>query len=325
MTLSATLRRPAVRTALLLFTFGFIGWALYHQWAAVKVAARSIDIQWPWIAAASAMVLVTYTVLIQSWRMLLAGWGGHLPYPKAAQIWTVANLGRYLPGKVWSIGALGVLAAREGVSGVAAAGAAVLGTLLNIGAGFAVAVIFGADLLDAVAPGLRSVSVAAAVLFVAGVAVLPFILPKLLESFSRWRGLPLATQQLKSHEVWAAAFINTVAWVGYGVAFAWFSRGVSSGVAADPVLFTAVYAASYLVGYLVLFAPGGVGFREVALTTLLVAAGVAGQGDAAVLAATSRVWLTFLEVLPGLIGLALMSPTERRGLKATEKGEPGAR
>jgi uncharacterized membrane protein YbhN (UPF0104 family) len=325
MTLAATLRQPAVRNGLLLATFGFIGWALYHQWAAVEVAARSIDIQWTWIAAASGMVLATYAVLIQSWRMLLAGWGGHLSYPKAAQIWTVANLGRYLPGKVWSIGALGVLAAREGVSGVAAAGAAVLGTLLNIGAGFAVAVVFGADLLDAVAPGLRSASVGAAVLFIVGIAVLPFVLPKLLESFSRWRGLPLAKQQLKSHEVWAAAFINTIAWVGYGVAFAWFARGVTSGVAADPVLFTAVYAASYLVGYLVLFAPGGLGFREVALTTLLIAAGVAGQGEAAVLAATSRVWLTVLEVFPGLIGLALMTPSERRGLKATESGGRGAK
>ncbi|GAB1341375.1 lysylphosphatidylglycerol synthase domain-containing protein [Gemmatimonas sp.] len=324
MRLSATLRRPAVRTALLLLTFSFIGWALHQQWAAVRVAARNLDLHWPWIVAASAMVLVTYAVLVQSWRMLLAGWGGHLPYLKAVQIWTVANLGRYLPGKVWSIGALGVLAAREGVSGVAAAGAAVLGTLLNIGAGFAVSVIFGADLLDAVAPGLRSVSVGAAIVFIVGVAMLPFVLPALLDKFSRWRGLPLAKQQLKSHEVWTAAFINTMAWVGYGVAFAWFARGVSSGVAADPILFTAVYAASYLVGYLVLFAPGGVGFREVALTTLLITAGVAGQGDAAVLAATSRVWLTVLEVVPGLIGLALMSPTERRGLNAVESGGAGA-
>jgi glycosyltransferase 2 family protein len=315
--IARTLRLPAVRGTLLAFTFGFIAWGLHRQWGEVEAAARTLDIAWEWIAAASAIVLATYAALIQSWRLLLAGWGGSLSYGKAVQIWTVANLGRYLPGKVWSIGALGVLASREGVSGVAAAGAAVLGTVLNIGAGFGVSVIFGADLLDSIAPGLKRLSAAAAVLFVVGVAALPFFLPSLLDRFARWRGLPLAEQHLKNGEVWLAAAINTLAWVGYGAAFACFARGVTPGVNANPVLFTAVFAASYLVGYLVLFSPGGLGFREVALSALLITAGAAGQGDAAILGATSRLWLTVLEVVPGLIGLLLMSPSQRAGLRRT--------
>lgn len=318
MSLTSTLRSPAVRGTLLLATFGFIGLALHNQWADVERAARTLEIQWGWIGAASLIVLATYAMLIQSWRMLLAGWGGSLPFAKAAQIWTVANLGRYLPGKVWSIGALGVLASREGVSGVAAAGAAVLGTLLNIGAGFGVSVIFGGDLLDAITPGLRRISAVAAFLFLIGVAILPFLLPALLDRFARWRRLPLAEQHLSKGTVWLATFINTVAWVGYGMAFACFSRGVTPAVNAPPVLFVAVFAASYLVGYLVLFAPGGLGFREVALSALLITAGLAGQGEAAILGATSRIWLTVLEVLPGLVGLLLMTPAQRAGLSKSQ-------
>ena len=313
MSLLSTLRKPLVRWLLLSVTFVFIAWGLSRQWAEVEQSARSLNIRWPWVLAASALVLATYAMLIQSWRMLLAGWGGHLPYGKAAQIWTVANLGRYLPGKVWSITALGVLSSRAGVSGVAAAGASVLGTLLNIGAGFGVAVIFGGPILDAVSPGLQRVSFVAAVIFLLGVLTLPFVLPVVLDRFARWRGLPLAEQHLRNRDVWSAALLNSLAWVGYGIGFACFARGVLP-LTTDLSLYIAVYAASYLVGFLALFAPGGIGFRELALSALLVAGGAAGQGDAAVLGATSRVWLTVLEVLPGLVGLLLMSPKDRADL-----------
>jgi uncharacterized membrane protein YbhN (UPF0104 family) len=311
--LVSVLRKPLVRWLLLAITFGFIAWGLSRQWTEVEQSVRSLDIRWPWVLAASGLVLATYAMLIQSWRMLLAGWGGHLPYGKAAQIWTVANLGRYLPGKVWSITALGVLSSRAGVSGVAAAGASVLGTLLNIGAGFGVSVIFGGPLLDAVSPGLQRVSLVTAVIFVLGVLMLPFLLPLVLDRFARWRGLPLAEQHLRNRDVWSAALLNSLAWVGYGVAFACFARGVLP-LTPNITVYIAVYAASYLVGFLALFAPGGIGFRELALSALLVAGGAAGQGDAAVLGATSRIWLTVLEVLPGLIGLLLMTPKDRADL-----------
>ncbi|WP_396206020.1 lysylphosphatidylglycerol synthase domain-containing protein [Gemmatimonas sp.] len=313
MSLVSVLRKPLVRWLLLAITFGFIAWGLSRQWTEVEQSVRSLDIRWPWVLAASGLVLATYAMLIQSWRMLLAGWGGHLPYGKAAQIWTVANLGRYLPGKVWSITALGVLSSRAGVSGVAAAGASVLGTLLNIGAGFGVSVIFGGPLLDAVSPGLQRVSLVTAVIFVLGVLMLPFLLPLVLDRFARWRGLPLAEQHLRNRDVWSAALLNSLAWVGYGVAFACFARGVLP-LTPNITVYIAVYAASYLVGFLALFAPGGIGFRELALSALLVAGGAAGQGDAAVLGATSRIWLTVLEVLPGLIGLLLMTPKDRADL-----------
>lgn len=318
MSLARVLRSPVVRTVLLLVTFSFIGYTLSRQWGEVQQSARALDVQWGWIGAASLVVLATYAMLIQSWRMLLAGWGGTLAYPAAVRIWTIANLGRYLPGKVWSIGALGLLASREGVSGLAATGAAILGTTLNIGAGFAVAVITGAKGLDAIYPGLRTMAMIGALAFLVGVALLPLVLPRLLNRFARWRGLPLATQHLSNGTVWLAAAINAFSWISYGVAFGLFAQGVTPGIGTDPVLYIAVWSTSYLIGFLVLFAPGGIGFRELAISAFLVGIGAAGKGDVAILGATSRIWLTVLEIAPGLIGLLLMTPTQRAGLRRPE-------
>jgi uncharacterized membrane protein YbhN (UPF0104 family) len=112
--------------------------------------------------------------------------------------------------------------------------------------------------------------------------------------------------------------MNAAAWLGYGLAFALFSRGVTPRIGSDPALFIAVFTASYLIGYLVLFSPGGLGFREAALTVLLVGVGAAGQGDAVLLGVTSRVWLTVLEVLPGLISLGLLPASQRAALQTAE-------
>ena len=314
-TMARILRQPVVRAVLLLLTVGFIVVALAKQWEDVAASWQSLDIAWRWVAMATAVVLGTYALLIQCWRILLGGWGGHLVYGAATRIWAIANLGRWLPGKVWAIGALGYMASKEGVSGVAAAGSSVLGTVLNLGAGLAIAVVLGSDGLEFVAPGFRVVSIVAAVGFVLGVAALPRLLPPILRAFAQRRGMPIGSQHLSAGELWLATGINLLSWVAYGVAFWMFSRAVTPRISGDPLMFIAVYSASYLAGFLALFAPGGLGVRELALSGLLVGLGMAGQGDAAVLSATSRIWLTVLEVLPGLLALLTLSPGQRAALR----------
>jgi hypothetical protein len=312
-------RRPAFRLSLLAAAFGFLAWGLSQQWGSLRAematSARQLTIEWPMVLLGSVLVLATHAMLVQSWRMLLAGWGGALGYGRAVQIWTIANLGKWIPGKVWQVGAMGMMAQDEGVSGIDAAGAALLGTLLNIGAGFGITAITGASALDALRPGLRQVAVGSAVLFVIGVVALPFILPAVLDRFARWRGMPAAEQHLSHTAVWTATAINALSWVGYSVAFWCFAKGVTPTVSGDPSAFIAVYTASYLIGYLVLISPGGLGVRDTILAVLLVALGMAGKGDAAILALSSRVWITILEILPGVIGLLLLSPRQRAALR----------
>ena len=92
-------------------------------------------------------MLATYAVLIETWRVILRGWQHEIPFLDAARIWTISNLGKYLPGKVWSITALAVMSREYGVSAAEGATASVLVTLINTIVGFAVAIVAGASLL----------------------------------------------------------------------------------------------------------------------------------------------------------------------------------
>src|SRR5256885_3085424 len=75
---------------------------------------------------------------IESWRRILAGWGQRIAFGPAARTWSVANLGRYVPGKVWSVAGLVVLAQRAGVAPGPAAASAFVIQAVSLGSGVAV-------------------------------------------------------------------------------------------------------------------------------------------------------------------------------------------
>lgn len=282
-----------------------------NNWNTVRTSAADLHPNWLLLLMASGIVIATYGTLIQSWRVLIAGEGSSLDFYTASRIWFIANLGRYIPGKVWSIAALNVLAAREGVPGAAAAGAAVLGTMINIGAGFGVIALSGSRLLAGLAPAFRWGSIIGSVIFAVGVAVLPWILPPAAEWAAKRFGKSIPPVRLPARNLFASVTINVISWFCYGWAFMVFSNAVVPGVTGTLAQFTGVWTASYTLGYLAFFSPGGLVFRELAMGAAMVGLGMANAGDAALIAATSRLWLSVVEVLPGLIALALY-PAARR-------------
>src|SRR2546425_10940375 len=75
---------------------------------------------------------------IESWRQILLGWGQRIGFGAAARTWSLATLGRYVPGKVWSVAGLVVLAQRAGVQMAPAAASAFVSQALAVGTGAAV-------------------------------------------------------------------------------------------------------------------------------------------------------------------------------------------
>jgi len=282
--------------------------------AAVAIAARTIAGQWSafrasgavlhpdptLIALSSAIVFVSYAVLVETWRRTVRAWDSDLAWWDAARIWFISNLARYLPGRVWAIGAMAVMAQRRGVSPVAAAGSSVIINLVNVLAGFGVVAVTGAEFFE---------QRAAAVTFAAALAVVLVLAPRLLPLLGR-----LASQLLRrrvdvpalpDRAVWLAAVGCLIAWILYGVAFRIFVAGVIGEAPGGTASYIAAFTGSYLLGYIAVFAPGGLGPREWSLVTALGRLGLAASGLAGIIALTSRIWLTVLEVLPGVLLLAL--------------------
>jgi len=92
-------------------------------------------------------------------------------------------------------------------------------------------------------------------------------------------------------------------WVGYGVAFSLF---VSSLAPVSPGLWprlAGVNALAFVAGFVAVFAPGGIGVREAALTVLLLP--VFPGGVRVLIAAASRLWLVGTELAGGALVMGL--------------------
>lgn len=257
---------------------------------------RAQPLEWrvdPALLVASALVVwAMYALLIAAWRVVLHGWGDRLDPWTAARIWTVSSLGKYLPGKVWAIAGMAVMAHRAGVAAWAATGTAIILQALAVAAGGIVVAATGTAVLESAWPGFR---VGLALLLAGSVAGLALL---------TWR--PFVTRLLRLVRIEArastprpgtillAAAANVVAWIGYGIAFRLLAAGLLPDVELGPGLAIGAFTASYIAGLLFVAAPGGLGVREGVMVLML--QGSLGEGGALALALASRVLLTVTEL-----------------------------
>lgn len=298
--------RRIVRTVLQFALLLFLGGYLYINWDDYEHAFSQPAPHWGLVALSSLVVIAAYAVLIQTWRQVVVAWGERLTFPTAMRIWFVSNLGKYVPGKVWAIAAMGTLAQQQGISPAAAMGSSVVVQLVNLVTGFGVFFVAGANVIDVPAAALAGALGLGIMVFSA-----PWLVPAGVRFLNTLTGRQVKLPHLPPRAIWWAAAGTTLAWVLYGVAFQLFVSGMLRGPAPGTLGdWTAIFIGPYLIGFLAVFAPGGAGVREVFMAEALQRTGLVAAAVAALLVVSSRVWLTILEIIPGVLFL-LVSPSRR--------------
>ena len=271
--------------------------SLIRNWDQLTAAGIHLAFRPLPLALSIAVVLATYGLLIESWRRVLSGWAQRIPFPVAARIWAVSNLGRYLPGKVWSVAGMAVLAQRAGVAPWAAAGSAIILQALAVGT--------AAAMVAATAPAAASalsltVASACAALTIAAVSWPPVArrLFRLAPKLGASEAPPLG-----GGAILLGTAATLAAWAAYGLALKLWAEGTLGGGASglDWATATGAFTASYVIGLLALFAPGGLLVREGVMFALL--QGPLGPANALALAIGSRLLLTFTEITAAVVGL----------------------
>lgn len=219
--------------------------------------------------------------------------GGAIPWFAAARLFMIANLGRYIPGKVWQIAGLAALASQRGISGPKAAAAAILGQGVAIVAASAI----GAGRMWSYADGAGwrwLVPIGLGALLVVG--LVPPVFAAVSRLWFRVAGSePPEELDAKRGAEWLV--IGLGSWVVYAGAFWLLVLGLGYEVG---LLETASsFAAAYVLGYLFIPAPAGLGIREGALVFFMAGSlGPGGAVAASAVAALARLWTTVVEVIP---------------------------
>ena len=267
------------RVAFLVAAVAF-GWLwLRDDWDDVVAAAASVGpAAW---ARALLEVLVGLVLTGFVWQVGLRRFGHDVPLGAALSVFFVGQLGKYIPGSVWSLGAQAQMATRYGVPArtTVVAGLAFLGW--NVVTAVLVTAVGGLR-------GLVDLPLPTWLLVVAVVVALVCMTPPVVNAAGSWAagaGRRLALAWTDCGLV-VAALLTT--WVLYGLALYSVSPGLGDGVrysgAYGPGAAVVAFTAAYAVGVVVILAPAGLGAREVVLTLLLTPfLGVAGAAAAALL------------------------------------------
>ncbi|MDE0474041.1 MAG: lysylphosphatidylglycerol synthase domain-containing protein [Gammaproteobacteria bacterium] len=279
-----------------------------REWQDVVARPRLLP-----LVGATLLLLAAYALSGLIWGGVVNGLGGpRLSAGDAVSIFMIANMGRYVPGKVWSIAGMAALGKGKGVPVAVSATSAVImqGTGLVAAGAIGLGAFVGGP-VPLPRWGLVGAGVAA------GLLLLVLAVPSLFHwAVALWFRIvrTAAPANLTAALVLRWLLQVAVAWVAMGASF-WI-LAASLDMELSPVHAGSAFAAAYVAGYLMLFAPAGVGVREGFLVAILAPA--LGSGPATVLAIAARLWMTAAEVIPaamlwGLHQRSLPEPEPKRG------------
>lgn len=271
--------------------------AFVRYWSEVQAAAVELN---PWSVVGSlAAALIGIGASLASWRCLLADLGSPLPVGAAARVFFLAQLGKYVPGSIWPFVAQVELGREHGVPRRRSATV----SLLVVGVSLVTALLLASVSLPFVsADAARRYWWILAAAPVLAALLVPRILNPLVGFTLRLIRRPGLEEPLSWSGILQSVAWSLVAWLMYGVHLWLLVRSIG---ATGSVFLTCVgaFALAWTIGFLVVFAPAGVGAREVALAAGL--APILDGGRVVLVVVVSRLIMTSGDLLWAGAGLLL--------------------
>jgi glycosyltransferase 2 family protein len=238
--------------------------------------------------------------MMLAWRALLADLGSPLPLPAAIRVMFVGQLGKYVPGAVWAVAAQVELARDYAVPRRRSATASLVSMAVTLVVGLVAA---GVTLPLVSAHAVRQYWWVLAITPLAAACLYPPVVKFGLDLVLRvLRRAPLEGSVGRGGMARALGW-TILGWLCLG-AHAWFLISVFAGKSGHTfALSLGGYALAWAVGFLIVFFPGGIGAREVALIAVL--APVMPSASALVVALASRVVMTIGDLAWAGAGLAI--------------------
>ena len=260
--------------------------AVARSWPEVQEALERTE---PWVLVAAGLVAPVYLVATMfAWRAVLGDLGSRLSLWDSFAVFFVSQLGKYLPGSLWNVVAAAELGADRRVPRRRSLTAMGVTLLMALAAGSALGVV---GLLLAPSQAQERFGLAAWVAPVFVVLALPPVTNRLATVALRVLRRPPLEHALTVAGAAIGFGWTLVGWLLAGL-HVWL-LAIATGMAptlGSYLVCTGGYALAWIVGFLAIPVPAGLGVREVILVAVLSQSLDAGSVIVVVL--LSRVLLT---------------------------------
>lgn len=280
-----------LRVAVAVLTLAAVVYAVVRNWADVSVHLGKIS--WgTFLLSTLAAALGTWLTML-GWKALLRDLGSDLRTAPASGVYYVGQLGKYLPGSLWSVlvqadmaSRLGVPRRRTAVTGLLALGFALLTGLL-------VGLPSATYLVRSPSGGFPWWTLVAVP--VVAVLLMPALLNRLIGLLLRVLRRDPLEHDLSARAILTAFTTYVAVWLAFGVHTLLLSRAVAPSSGHLTTASLTGYALSVSLGMLLVVLPAGLGAREGVLTLILSV--VMPTPAAAAVAIVSRFIVTIVDVL----------------------------
>jgi glycosyltransferase 2 family protein len=267
------------------------------------------------LAFAAALSLSLFQML--AWQWIMRYLRVDLSLRATTEGFMISFLPRYIPGTVW-----GYLSRSQWLLQDYGTpyGLSLSGSVLEVIAILITAAAFvgltGFPLVPA--PWGPLVLAGTVLLVAAGLLVVPRIVTWLGPRYAR-----LAFPARPQASAWVAALAMTVPqWLSYGASVYFVTRSISHGTSVDFRTSLLAASASWLIGFLIVFVPSGIGVRESVMSAILVQVGGAPPALAGLIAVVSRLVLVLAELT--WIGIGFGLRVTRKRAKTANPASPGS-
>ncbi len=284
---------------MLLLALGFMAALAQRQLAALRSYQWQLSPGW----AVLAVISLELTWLFESatWWAILGSLGGRLPYLRIVPIWFLSNIVRYIPGNVWQFVSMAELVAEHGVSRLVTLTSIVLHQVISI----VVGVVLAAAYFAATGQGEWFDRLRLA-LWLAPLSLL-LLQPRPLERVLNWALARLRRPPIRVTLTWGQIALlclrYVVVWLAMGLSYAALVRALTPVPVAIVPHLVASWTGAYVVGFLSLLTPSGLGVREGVMILLLNP--VLPPPLPALVAVVARLWMVLGELLGA--GAALLA------------------
>lgn len=287
-----------IRRIFMICLLAGVGWYVAQRWQDIRLPEPFL---WEWLAVGTPAMLAGFVAFARGQQILLRSRGHDLSLSKSMALLYLPVLGKYLPGKVWSVVGAMWLFHQQGIPRTTSA-ICIIGTMLcSVAAGGLVSLILDGG---GVPPAIR-VLLAAGVIIALTLFLRSHAFRKLSEGLVRRWSHVAAAMTIGSTSLLHAVMVNASAWVLSGAGFVCLIRTSHSVNPSDVPRIIAIFAFAQVMGFLALFAPAGLGIREGLLVAGL--APITGEGPAVLIAALARLWQTLLELLLAAFGWCVLN------------------
>jgi len=247
------------------FIFAFLLRNLYLNWSELSTYQWSLS--YPALAGSLLLLLADAFLYAYLWRQIVLQFGGSLGYRESFRIVFLSQLGRYLPGKMWNLAGVIYLGSREGIPKLISGASLGLQLLWQVLSGL-ILFLLTLPFWGPAQPLAR---------FYPSLLLLPLGLvlfhPALMNRGFRFvlRAMGEEPPRLAwgYRDTLSQLLLWLLFWVINGIAYYLLINSLTPSPLSQAPMVVGVFTIAWVVGFLALFAPAGLGVVEGTLAFLL--------------------------------------------------------